>query len=130
MTRPEDIYTAAVMQRLKNLHHRAPMAHPAVSIRQVNALCGDTLTLHARRDVDGGVRVSFQGHGCALCLVCADLMIDALDGQALQRVEDVAQRAQSGQMPDDVSAHLWTLAARRDCVMLSWNILQEVVRSL
>lgn len=128
MSDPSSIYTQAVMQRLKALRHQGPLACEARTSRRVNPLCGDTVTVHVAH-INQAWRVSFEGYGCALCMVAADMMAQAMDGASTARVGAILQSMEVGDAPDDLSAHLLTLEARRACVMLPWNILRELVCS-
>lgn len=129
MSDPSSIYTQAVMQRFKALHHQGPLEGATNTLRRVNPLCGDTVTVHLGAE-ESRWRVSFEGYGCALCMVSADLMAQAISGETEQCVCDILARHAGNEAPDELSAHLLTLDARRDCVMLPWQILAEMVRSI
>lgn len=125
-------------------HYRRPRNHrrleaPARSAEIHNVLCGDQVTVFTLA-ADGVLReITFQGHGCALCIASASLMTEALRGKtddeagdkiaAFLRLATAAGDATDREELGDLRLFeaVCEFPARVKCVTLAWRALQPLV---
>ncbi len=94
---------------------------PAVFARGTNPRCGDTLTMYAL--VQDGVlqRVGFDGAGCTVSQVAADVVAEMAEGARVAAVEQMHVRA--------VAARLGG-TTRLDCAALGLHTLQQALSAV
>ena len=84
----DDFYREIIIDHYKNPAHRGQMEKKDYSFEDENPLCGDfihvDLTLDENQKVKDAV---FSGHGCAISLASADLLLDAIRGKTLDEVK-------------------------------------------
>ena len=84
----DDFYREIIIDHYKNPAHRGQLEKKDYSFEDENPLCGDfihvDLTLDENQKVKDAV---FNGHGCAISLACADLLLDAIRGKTLDEVK-------------------------------------------
>ena len=94
-----------------------------------NPLCGDDLRVRLKiEDAPTGAiirRARYAGYGCSLCLACADVLMEHVEGMPAREaakltVEDV-KRLWGG---------LEVSRSREDCVALSANVLRHALEGI
>lgn len=120
-----DIYRETIIDRYKNPHHRGVIDPPDITFEDENPLCGD----HIRIDLmlDGQERVKnavFSGHGCAISLASADLLMESIQGKSIDEVKKLSK--------DDVLELLGIELSpiRLKCALLSLKVLKAGVYGL
>ena len=129
------LYSDAIRQHGRHPVHAGRLPDADGSAKGDNPMCGDRVTVFIRRAGATISQASFEARGCEISLASADLMCDAVAGQAIERVRglagEVEAMAQTGQCDvcDAVMIRLQPLAAVHDfpsrvkCVTLPWRAL-------
>ena len=129
------LYSDAIRQHGRHPTHAGRLDHADGSAKGDNPMCGDRVTVFIRRAGDTISEASFEARGCEISLASADLMCEAVAGQAVERVrglaDDVEAMARTGQCDvcDAAMSRLQPLAAVHDfpsrvkCVTLPWRAL-------
>ncbi len=107
-----------------------------------NPLCGDRITVYARRDADQRLRpVQFLGEGCAISRASASIMTVQLTGvtepEAEAKIDEVVELLTGEEEPDADLEALGDLVAligvrrfpaRIKCATLAWHALRSALR--
>lgn len=129
------LYSDTIRQHGRHPVHAGRLPDADGSAKGDNPMCGDRVTVFIRRTETTISQASFEARGCEISLASADLMCDAVAGQALERIRglagEVEAMAQTGQCDvcDAVMTRLQPLAAVHDfpsrvkCVTLPWRAL-------
>jgi len=83
-----DLYRELIIDHYKNPQYRGILEPNDISFEDENPLCGDHIRIDLRLDEDGIVKeATFDGHGCAISLASADLLIESIQGKSLDDVK-------------------------------------------
>ncbi len=133
------LYSDAIRQHGRHPAHAGRLDGADGSARGDNPMCGDRVEVFIRRDGDTISQASFQARGCEISLASADLMCEAVAGQAVDRVrrlaDDVETMARTGvcEACEAALEQLQPLSAvhefpsRVKCVTLPWRALIAAV---
>ena len=134
----QQIYNEQILYRAKNLHNQGRIEHADIQIRAYNPLCGDDLTLYLKIKDEKVCEAKFNGFGCVLSKVSADLLCTFLMGQNLQMINELIYRFVNGfstTTHKEISIEGMNLfkpvlqfPSRIDCVVLSWTSLLEFLK--
>ncbi len=130
------LYSDTIRQHGRHPAHAGRLADADGSAKGDNPMCGDRVQVFIRRTDDAISEASFEARGCEISLASADLMCEAVAGQALERVRSLAGEveamARTGQC-DTCGQELRALAAvhefpsRVKCVTLPWRALMAAI---
>jgi nitrogen fixation protein NifU and related proteins len=84
----DDFYREIIIEHYKNPAHRGEMPEKDFTFEDENPLCGDFI--HVDLSLDENKRVKdavFSGHGCAISLASADLLLESIRGKTLEEVK-------------------------------------------
>lgn len=88
-----ELYKEHILQHYRYPHNKRALAGANCVCREINALCGDDVTLYCVYGENGIVtELTFTGDGCAISQAAASLFTDFAVGK---RVRDVSKCAQS-----------------------------------
>ena len=131
-------YNDALKEHYHHPRNRSDPRDAQVVRRGRNPRCGDDLEIGV--DFDGDIlgRVRFRGRGCSICIVSASMMTEAVTGRSREQARGLSQfmrRWFDGDAVDDdeVPEALRPLSlvrrfpARRRCVLLAWEALDETL---
>ncbi len=133
------LYSDTIRQHGRHPAHAGRLEDADGSAKGDNPMCGDRVTVFIRRAGDTISQASFEARGCEISLASADLMCEAVAGQAMQRVrglaDDVEAMARTGHCDvcDAAMTRLQPLAAVHDfpsrvkCVTLPWRALVAAI---
>lgn len=136
MSLMQRIYQETIVERSRKPRH-AGRTDPVTHERDgVNPSCGDelVLTLHVQDDVI--VAGATDGHGCAISLASADLMVDAVQGKTLAEAQVVLEGMRAMLRGDESQVDLGELRAlegvrqlhaRIKCAWLPWSTLEAIL---
>lgn len=86
----DDLYQQVILE-----HSRKPRNFHAIddadaSAEGYNPLCGDRVTIFARRNDAGDIEdIAFTGKGCAICTASASMMTQSLKGVSAERLTEL-----------------------------------------
>lgn len=84
----DDLYREIIVERYKDPRYRGTLEPNDISFEDENPLCGDQLRIDLRVDDQGRVaEAAFSGHGCAISLAAADLLLEEILGKTLEEVK-------------------------------------------
>jgi nitrogen fixation NifU-like protein len=83
----EDMYREIIVERYKNPAHFGELDPHDMSYQDENPLCGDNIKIDLIVKDDKVVDAKFNGHGCAISLASADLLLDEIIGKTLDEVK-------------------------------------------
>ena len=130
-----DLYNAAILERGRRPHHMSKLAAFDATAKGDNPMCGDRVTVWLKYAPDGSIaETGFDARGCEISKASADLMVEAVQGQApadtRAMFERFRQMTQTGDCPACAAfAPLAPLAAvhaypsRIKCATLPWHAL-------
>ncbi len=125
-----------------NLHplHKHKLPDANMTLEGVNPSCGDDIVLNLKVE-DGKVTDgSFEGDGCAISQASADIMLDLIIGQPVEKAEhlaDVFHRMITGTITDKEKEELGEagiledvshMPARTKCAVLGWHTMDEMLK--
>ena len=84
----DDLYREIIIERYKNPIYRGELNPLDITFEDENPLCGDHVRVDLRIDETGKVKdAAFSGHGCAISMASADLLIESILGKTLDEVK-------------------------------------------
>ena len=85
-----DMYRQQILDHYKNPRNYGELTDATFEHVGENPMCGDTIKMFVRVDeTDHIEKVSFVGDGCAISQASASLLTGALDGIALEELEEM-----------------------------------------
>ena len=84
----DDFYREIIIDRYKNPLNQGTLDPHDISFEDDNPLCGDHIRIDLRVGEDGRVNEAvFDGHGCAISLASADLLMESIQGKTIDEVK-------------------------------------------
>lgn len=121
----EDLYREIIIDRYKSPIYRGRLDPHDISFEDDNPLCGDLIRIELRLDSDERVSEAvFDGHGCAISLASADLLIESIQGKSLEEVKQLTKE----DILDMLGIELGPV--RLKCALLSLKVLKAGVYGL
>jgi nitrogen fixation NifU-like protein len=130
------LYSDTIRQHGRHPAHAGRLADADGSAKGDNPMCGDRVQVFFRRVGHTISEASFEARGCEISLASADLMCEAVAGQPVERIRDLAHdvetMARTGHC-EACDARLQPLAAVHDfpsrvkCVTLPWRALVAAI---
>jgi nitrogen fixation NifU-like protein len=121
----DDLYREVIIDRYKNPHMRGELDPHDYSYRDDNPLCGDEVRIDLRVDDENKVtEAAFTGHGCAISMASADLLVESIVGKDLDEIKALSK--------DDILEMLGIELGpvRLKCALLSLKVLKAGVYGL
>ena len=130
-----DLYNAAILERGRRPRHMARLAAFDATAKGDNPMCGDRVTVWLKYAADGSIaETGFDARGCEISKASADLMVEAVQGQAPAETRAMFERframAQSGECPSCAAfeplrplAAVHAYPSRVKCATLPWHAL-------
>lgn len=121
----DDLYRELIIDRYKNPQYRGELDPNDISFGDDNPLCGDQIRIDLRVDDDDRVtEAAFSGHGCAISLASADLLLEEVVGKTLEEVKELTK----ADVLDLLGINLGPV--RLKCALLSLKVLKAGVYGL
>lgn len=115
----EDFYREMIIERYKTPHHKGKLDPHDFSYEDDNPACGDHLQIDVRLNEDQEVvEAAFSGHGCAISLASADLLLESVIGKSLDEVKELSKQ----DVIDMLGIELGPV--RLKCALLSLKVLK------
>ncbi len=87
----DDLYQEELLDHYRHPHNFGPLPDPSCSVLEVNASCGDQMTLQLKIDPDKQVvsEAMFTGVGCAVSMASASLLTDYTKGKTIKELQTI-----------------------------------------
>ena len=121
----DDLYREVIIEHYKNPGFRGELDPHDISFEDENPLCGDHIRIDLRVDENEVVtEAAFSGHGCAISLASADLLLEFIIGKTLDEIRQLTK--------DDLLELLGIELGpvRLKCALLSSKVLKAGVYGL
>lgn len=83
----DDMYREQIIERYKSPQFRGHLDPHDIHFEDDNPLCGDHIEITLCVDENEVVtEAAFDGHGCAISLASADLLIESIHGKTMEEV--------------------------------------------
>lgn len=121
----DDLYRQIIIDRYKNPIYRGSLDPHDISFEDDNPLCGDFIRIELLVSDDGIVeKAVFDGHGCAISLASADLLLETIHGKTIDEVKSLSKE----DVLDLLGIELGPV--RLKCALLSLKVLKAGVYGL
>lgn len=121
----DDLYREIIIDRYKNPHYKGALDPNDFSFEDDNPLCGDQIRIDLRVDEsDVVVEAAFDGHGCAISMASADLLIETIIGKHIDEVKAMTKE----DVLELIGIELGPV--RLKCALLSLKVLKAGVYGL
>ncbi len=121
----DDFYREIIIDRYKTPLNQGTLDPHDISFEDDNPLCGDHIRIDLRVGEDGRVNEAvFDGHGCAISLASADLLMESIQGKTIGEVKALTK--------EDILEMLGIELGpvRLKCALLSLKVLKAGVYGL
>ena len=89
----DDLYRELIVKHYKNPGYKGELDPHDISFEDENPLCGDHIRVDLRvDDEDRVVDAAFSGHGCAISLASADLLMESIIGKPLEEIKQLSKQ--------------------------------------
>ena len=89
----DDLYRELIIDRYKSPQYRGRLDPHDIAFEDDNPLCGDHIRVELRVDENEVVREAvFDGHGCAISQVSADLLMESILDKPLEEVRRLTKQ--------------------------------------
>ena len=121
----DDLYREVIIERYKNPVYRGSLEPNDISFEDENPLCGDHIRIDLRMDGQGKVvEGAFSGHGCAISLASADLLLESIIGKTIDEVKALTKQ----DILDNLGIELGPV--RLKCALLPLKVIKAGVYGL
>jgi len=89
----DDLYRELILDHYKNPRHKGHLPESQYKFEDENPLCGDRLEVFLKADEKGIILdAKFEGHGCAISMASADLLMDSIIGKEIEEVKQLSKQ--------------------------------------
>ncbi len=136
----DDLYNDLIMEHSMNSYNKKKLENANFCEIGHNPNCGDEITLELK--IDGNVikDMAFSGHGCAISLSSASIMIDTLKGKSIEDAKKIIQtfigmikreitdEEELKKLEDAIAfKNIANMPARVKCALLAWHTVEEIL---
>ncbi len=79
-----DLYAENILDHFRSPRGKEPLGKPTVEHHEINASCGDELTVQLKIDDENITGFSWSGTGCAISQAAMSMLSEELAGMSLQ----------------------------------------------
>ncbi len=136
----QGLYQAVLLDHFHNPRNKGGLDDMESVARGSNPRCGDEIEVGISRDGNALAAVRFRGRGCSICLASASMMTESTIGESPAAARDLIGKMTAwfdadatAPAPVEQVAALVAVKqhpARKKCVMLAWQALQESLDEL
>lgn len=121
----DDLYREIIIDHYKNPQHKGRLDKSDFSFEDENPLCGDYLQIELKVDENQNVvDAKFDGHGCAISISAADLLLDSIIGKSIEDLKKLKKQDILDLLGIELSP------VRLKCALLSLKVLKGAVYEL
>lgn len=89
----DDLYREIIIDHYKNPVYKGKIESSDFSFEDENPLCGDFLHIDLKTDENDIITdAKFDGHGCAISMASADMLLETLIGKSLEYVKKLSKQ--------------------------------------
>jgi nitrogen fixation NifU-like protein len=89
----DDLYREQILDHYKNPRQKGQIKPSDYSFEDENPLCGDFLHIDLKVDEKGVITdAKFEGHGCAISMASADLLMESLVGKTIEEAKKLSKK--------------------------------------
>ena len=89
----DDLYREQILDHYKNPRQKGQIEPSDHSFEDENPLCGDFLHIDLKTDEQGTITdAKFDGHGCAISMASADLLLESLIGKSIEDTKKLSKQ--------------------------------------
>ncbi len=115
----DDLYREIIIERYKNPIYRGELDPRDITFEDENPLCGDHIRVDLKLDDSGKVKdAAFSGHGCAISMASADLLMESIQGKTLDELKALSKEDILDMLGIELSP------IRLKCALLSLKVLK------
>lgn len=118
-----DIYAETIIDHYKHPHKKERLPSPTVSHAELNASCGDTLTLDLQIENGTVAKIGWTGEGCAISQATMSLLSEEIAGKSIEELEAWDAAKITGMLGVPVGAR------RMKCALLSLHTLKNALHT-
>ncbi len=113
------MYREVIIEHYKNPAFKGKLDPHDVSFEDENPLCGDQLRIDLRLNEENIItEAAFSGHGCAISLASADILLESIIGKSLDQIKKLTKE----DLLDLLGIELGPV--RLKCALLSLKVLK------
>jgi len=138
-----NLYKETLLRHYRHPHNRCEGVLEGADIvrRGDNPRCGDEVEVGVYLRDGLLARVKFRGRGCSVCIASSSMMTGAVEGRSIEEARQLCADMQAWfqkgdgteltEPPEDLQAlsAVREYPARRRCVLLSWEALDDALDS-
>ncbi len=117
-----DLYAENILDHFRSPRGKEPLEKPSVEHHEINASCGDELTLQLRIEGKKITALSWSGTGCAISQAAMSMLSEELIGMPLEKADHLE--------PEHVKQLLGVPVGTRrtKCALLCLHTLKNAIR--
>jgi len=124
-TNMDDLYRELIIDHYKNPGQKGHLEPSDYSFEDENPLCGDFLHIDLITDKKGIITdAKFDGHGCAISIASADLLLESLIGKTIKEAKEINKQDVLDLLGIELSP------VRLKCALLSLKVAKAAVYEL
>ncbi len=138
------LYKETLLRHYRHPHNRCDGELQGADIvrRGDNPRCGDEIEVGLYLHDGRLAQVKFRGRGCSVCIASSSMMTEVVQGRSTEEARQLCidmqawfQKGDGGELtepPEDLQAlsAVREYPARRRCVLLSWEALEDALGSI
>ena len=135
-----DIYNELIMEHSMNSYNKKKLENADFCKLGHNPNCGDEITLEVKLNGDIIEDMAFSGHGCAISVSSASIMIDVLRGKTVKEAKEIIKtfiemikreitdENELEKLEDSIAfRNISNMPARVKCVLLAWHTIEDIL---
>ena len=135
-----DIYNELIMEHSMNSYNKRKLENADFCKLGHNPNCGDEITLEVKLNGDIIEDIAFSGHGCAISVSSASIMIDVLRGKTVKEAKEIIKtfiemikreitdENELEKLEDAIAfRNISNMPARVKCVLLAWHTIEDIL---
>lgn len=121
----DDLYREVILDHYKNPGNKGTLENSDYSFEDENPLCGDFLHVELKTDDQGIITdARFNGHGCAISMASADMLLESLIGKTIEQARHLTKQDILDLLGIELSP------VRLKCALLSLKVTKAAVYQL
>jgi nitrogen fixation protein NifU and related proteins len=121
----DDLYREQILDHYKNPRQKGKIEPNDHCFEDENPLCGDFLHIDLKVDDKGIITdAKFEGHGCAISMASADLLLESVIGKTVEDVKKLSKKDILDLLGIELSP------VRLKCALLSLKVVKAAAYDL